>query len=61
MQLRNDPYSSTYNKGRLPDFTLQAYQIKVKYPHCHCSGMTKVEAKIGMLQWLFLLILCILG
>ena len=58
---QHNPYSSTHNQVGLPDFTLQAHPIHVDCPHCHHSGMTKVEAKIGMLQWLLCLFLCLVG
>ena len=54
-------YPTVHDQVGLPDFTLQAHPIHVNCPHCHHSGMTKVEARIGILQWLVCLVLCLMG
>uniref|UniRef100_A0A7S3NAI6 LITAF domain-containing protein n=1 Tax=Euplotes harpa TaxID=151035 RepID=A0A7S3NAI6_9SPIT len=43
------------------DFTLQAHPVMVNCPHCNKQGMTKVQSRIGMMQWIICLVLCLMG
>ena len=36
----------------LPDFSFQGKPIQVTCPNCHQTGLSKVDAKKGMLQWI---------
>ena len=46
------------NEGGLPDFTTIARPVKVTCSHCNREGMTKIESKTGILQWLMCCIIC---
>ena len=44
--------NAAHNNDGLPDFIMKAHPILVNCPHCHHSGLTKCDAKVGILQWL---------
>ena len=58
----NQPGQYQMHNAEQPlDFTLQAHPVPVTCPHCKKQGVTMVKSRIGLMQWLICLVLCLMG
>ena len=54
-------YPVVHDNNGLPDFTLQTHPVHAKCPHWQHQGVTEVQSKCGILQWLLCVMLCLVG